>query len=139
MASRTQQHQRPPPSAPHSNKARPKAAEKEITSDSLGGLIYNNSGGLIQGTLFGVVWIWGPSLSWWQWVLAAMVGYIVMLYFKQSSMLYARTPPGMPKTPADNPPSYRSPAEHGIKHEVRARARVRASVGGLVGGELLRT
>ena len=90
---------------------------QKISSESLGGIIQKNSGGLIQGAIFGAVWIWGPNLSWWQWVLVALVGFIVMMYFRQSSMLYPRCPPNMPKTPADNPPTYKSPAEHNIKHE----------------------
>ena len=91
--------------------------QTEIKSESLGGLIHKNSGGIIQGLIFGAVWMWGPSLSWWQWVLLCMAGMIVMLYFRQSTMLYARCPPNMPKTPADNPATYRSPEEHNIAHE----------------------
>jgi len=90
---------------------------KAIDSNSLGGLVNNNFGGLVQGAIFGAVFLWGPDLSWWQWVLVAMVGFIIMLYFKQTSMLYPRSPPGMPKTPADNPPSFKHPGEHGIEYE----------------------
>jgi hypothetical protein len=50
-------------------------------------------------------------------MVICFVGFVAMLYFRQSTMLYARCPANMPKTPADNPPKYKSPEEHNIPHE----------------------
>ena len=36
------------------------------------------------------------------------------LYYFQDQLLYHPSIPGMPKTPRENPPGYRSPADHGI-------------------------
>jgi len=36
------------------------------------------------------------------------------LYYFQDNLLYHPSIPGMPKSPRENPPGYRSPAEHGI-------------------------
>lgn len=46
--------------------------------------------------------------------LAQMLG---LLYANQNKMLYVTHIPGYPVTTEQNPPPYRSPSDHGLKHE----------------------
>ena len=94
-------------------------SDSDIDPDSLGHVSANpvqTKKALFFGMFLALLVMCGPQ-NLLVWVMYGAVGFLGMLYLNQSSMLYAATPPGMPRRCRDNPPRMRSPAEWDIPFE----------------------